>query len=296
MAKKKVSNKKSTQTKRRIVEMLAKRRTILFVCIAVITTMCAAWFAVPVIRQQLDMAAIQREQEGLPDIAVTGAEAGGIAPNLINPHFLRLPESVEPSQNELDAQMREANDSYIGWLKIEGTTIDLPVVRGRDNVRFLNTTFGGATNSIGAIFADYRNVGEYVPHIIIYGHNAEDTDGNRLMFGGLHYFLDDEYRAAHPTITLMTNDTLAEFEVFAARFTDTTDPAYYLEFSAKGSFQAFLERINAPPDATQIITLSTCVGVGNDDRRMIVQGALSRIVPIIGADYGENGWTIRVQE
>lgn len=30
---------------------------------------------------------------------------------------------------------------------------------------------------------DYRCVGDYVPNIIIYGHEVADLDGNRLMFG-----------------------------------------------------------------------------------------------------------------
>jgi sortase B len=169
--------------------------------------------------------------------------------------------------------MREINSDYVGLLKIDGTTINYPVVRGNDNVKYLNTTFGGDKNIVGAIFMDYRCVGDNVPHFIIYGHEVDDLDGTKLMFGGLCSFLDEQYLAEHSEIMLMENNKLSVFEIFSARVTDINDSAYYLDLNAQGSFQSFAERNGAPPDAEQIITLSTCVGADND-RRMIVQGVL----------------------
>jgi sortase B len=117
---------------------------------------------------------------------------------------------------------------------------------------------------------DYRCAGEYVPHIIIYGHNTRYGD----MFRELHRFLDEQFLAEYPIITLKVNDRTVEYEIFSARKTDIYDPAYHLDFSAPGSFRAFAERNGAPPNAAQIITLSTCVSGNNDDERVIVQGAL----------------------
>ena len=88
------------------------------------------------------------------------------------------------------------------------------------------------------------------------------------MFGELKNYLNEQYRAEHPVIMFLENDSLYEFEVFSAILTDIHDPAYQLDFTAPGSFEGFLERTGAPPDAEQVITLSTCVGADND-RRMI---------------------------
>lgn len=92
----------------------------------------------------------------------------------------------------------------------------------------------------------------------------------------------------------MANDRMHEFEIFAARQTNIHDPAYQLDFTAEGAFAAFLERNNAPPNATQILTLSTCIGT-NNDLRMIVQGTLIRSISVT-TEYNENGWTIAVPE
>jgi len=184
--------------------------------------------------------------------------------------FMENLEPNTPSVSAFDAAMRQINPDFICWIRIDGINVDHPVVRGNDNEKYLHVSFAGEENILGTLFMDYRNVGEFVPHIIIYGHNGRDGD----MFGELWKFLDDEFLAAHNIITIIVGDRIIEYEIFSARITDIHDPAYHLDFSAPGSFGAFLERNNAPPDATQILTLSTCFGGEGGDERVIVQGAL----------------------
>ncbi|MCL2407881.1 MAG: class B sortase [Defluviitaleaceae bacterium] len=241
-------------------QTINKRKQRLIICLAILSTVCAAVCAFIVVPHIMDLSAIRREQASLPDFS------------------------------PFHAYWLEANPDYVGWLQINGTNINFPVVRGDDNVRYLTTSFRGEENSFGAIFMDYRSsIG--LPHVIIYGHQARTVTNDWLMFGSLHEFLDEQFLASHPTIHFITNNLLYEFKIFSARLTDIHDPAYQLNFNAPGSFIAFLERNDAPLDAEQIITLSTCVGT-NNDRRMIVQGALQRVIPV-NTEYDENGgWRI----
>jgi sortase B len=224
----------------------------------------AAVLAFTVIPHVRDLRAFQREQASLPNIS------------------------------PFDAYWQEANPHYVGWLRIDGTIVDFPVVRGTDNVRYLTTTFRGEENIVGAIFMDYRNT-PTDRHIIIYGHEARTETGEPLMFGGLYRFTDPAHIAAHPTIVFMENDIMHEFLIFAARQTNIHDPAYQLDFTEEGAFAAFLERNNAPPSATQILTLSTCIGT-NNDYRLLVQGVLIRST-LVTTEYSETGgWTIIMPE
>jgi len=168
----------------------------------------------------------------------------------------------------LDLEMLQINPDYIGWLRIDGTNIDYPVVRGTDNDKYLNTSFSGEDSKAGAIFMDYRNFGDPIPHIIIYGHNLQQGG----MFTDLRSFLFEQFLNEHNIITLIINDEIMEFEIFSARLTDIEDPAYYLDFSEPRNFPRFADKIEAPLQATQIITLSTCTRGGSDDRRIVVQG------------------------
>ena len=236
------------------------RRQKIIVGIAAITTLCTVLLAFKVIPYLSDLRAFQREQVSL----------AGLSP--------------------FDLEQLEINPDYVGRLRIDGTSINFPVVRGSDNEKYLTTTFRGDENRLGAIFMDYRCVNNDVPHIIIYGHQISDESYSGFGFGELQYFTDKQYLAERPLIVFMSNDSVSEFEIFSARRTDTSDPAYQLDFSEPDSWAAFLKRTGAPPDAEQIITLSTCIGVDND-KRMIVQGTLKRVVQV-KTEQGENGWRV----
>ena len=86
------------------------------------------------------------------------------------------------------------------------------------------------------------------------------------------------------------NENISEFEIFSARMSDINDPAYHIDFSAPDSFEIFLKRNNTPTDTKKIITLTICVGA-NNDKRMIVQGALRSVVPV-SIGHSETGWSI----
>ena len=178
--------------------------------------------------------------------------------------------SDRPQIRDFDAKMREINPDFICWIRIDGTPIDYPVVRGRDNIEYLDRSFFGEKNLFGTLFMDYRNVGDFVPHIIIYGHMSRYGD----KFGGLLNFLYEDFLERYNTITLIVGDRTVEYEIFSVRITDIHDPAYFLDFRAPGSFAEFLERIGAPSESEQILTLSTCLSAGDDDGRILVQAAL----------------------
>jgi len=181
------------------------------------------------------------------------------------------------SLGALDEEMRQINPDYVGWIRIDGTDIDYPVVRGEDNEKYLKTSFYGETSITGTVFMDYRitgdllsyRVGEAIPHIIIFGHNLQQGG----IFSDLRWLLNEEFLEENNIITLIVNGQTIEFEIFSARHTDIHDPAYFLDFDSPRSFPHFADRVDAPLVATQIITLSTCAnGLGSKDKRIVVQG------------------------
>ena len=166
-------------------------------------------------------------------------------------------------------ELAAVNPDFIGWLYIEGTKMDYPVVRGADNTKYLNTTFSGERNQNGAIFMDYRCADGFTPHLIIYGHNADRGE----MFSGLLKYLEEPYVSENPIIVVSIGGVETEYAIFAARKTDVFDPAYQLGFNGAEDFGAYAEKCGAPGEAVGIITLSTCVNGPNQRERVIVQGA-----------------------
>ena len=255
------------------------KKTFIIVLLAIAVTIATVIVTVVFIANFLDLNAFRQRQATLQESADF---------NFAELYMSNLPAPVHspggdvPAESAFDAQMREINPDYVCWIRIEGTVVDYPVVRGEDNEKYLNMSFHGDKNALGSLFMDYRcaagtidgdaSAGGYVPHIIIYGHNAKSGD----LFGNLWRLLDGDYLAEHPKIALIAGGRIVEYEIFSVRESDITDAAYNVDFSAPNALRDFAESCGAPPDTLQIVTLSTCVSAGDDDARVIVQGALAQ--------------------
>ena len=98
-------------------------------------------------------------------------------------------------------KMYETNSDLIGWIVIDGTDINYPVVQSKVYQEFyLDHNFDGEEEDSGSIFADARNDVLFPDdNIIIYGHNMK----NGSMFGTLQYYLDKSYYNQHSKIYLI---------------------------------------------------------------------------------------------
>ena len=104
--------------------------------------------------------------------------------------YVKLPEEPEaPSSSPADdetesggrewpavdfASLQKINPDIVGWIYIEGTQINYPVVQGNDNQYYLKHLFSGEWNGSGCIFLDSRNRADFSDrHSIIYGHHMK---------------------------------------------------------------------------------------------------------------------------
>lgn len=99
-------------------------------------------------------------------------------------------------------KLYEINNDMIGWLSIEGTGIDYPVVSAakRSESHYKRRTFSGIYGSYGTPYIkhEYGLNSAYPLNLAIFGNNTED--GN--MFSDIEKYLDIEYYKAHPIITM----------------------------------------------------------------------------------------------
>jgi len=236
--------------------------TVLLIATAVIGTISVV-FILHFLSDSNEYRAARAENDSLREIAA-------VAENEI-PLGSELPsesgEYTVARLSALDIEMLQINPDYVCWIKIDGTRIDHPVVRGQNNDTYINTSFYGEPNSLGSLFMDFRNRGDNLSNILIYGHNSVQGE----MFGDLHLFLNESFLSENRIITLTVNGNTFEYEIFSVRQTDVFDPAYTMYFFSMNDFYNFAFDIDAPVHATKIITLSTCVTGGGNDDRLIVQ-------------------------
>lgn len=174
--------------------------------------------------------------------------------------------------------LTEINEDFVGWIRIPDTTVNYPIVQGRDNKYYLRRLFTKEWNNSGCLFLDYRVNRDFSSrHSVIYGHHMQ----NDTMFSCLTNYSDQAYYDAHPTIYLVTPTENLEISVFSGYVSVTDLDPWQLTFSSDDEFQRWLdttvsrsrfESSFTPTVEDRIITLSTC-SYEYSDARFILIGA-----------------------
>lgn len=103
------------------------------------------------------------------------------------------------------------NPDLFGWIKIEDTKIDYPVMHTPETPeKYLRTNFEGKYSQIGLPFAEEECTKDS-DNIVIYAHNMKDGS----MFRSLFKYEDKDYWEEHPVIKFDTIYEEKEYEVMS---------------------------------------------------------------------------------
>lgn len=177
--------------------------------------------------------------------------------------------------------LAEINPDIVGWITIEDTEINYPIVQGGDNQYYLKHLFSGEYNSSGCIFLDSRVSADFADrHSLLYGHHMK----NGTMFSGLDKYKKQEYYDAHSIGLLMTPGGNYEVKFFAGYVASVDNMAWDVVFGSDAEFEAWLEssrerscfESDVPVAVTdRILTLSTC-SYEFDNARFVLLGVLQK--------------------
>ena len=220
-----------------------------------------------------------------PEDARSMPEAEGrvfyIDGQLYEEEMFELPDNITLPVVDFDA-LREINPNVVGWIWLEGTPINYPVVHWEDNYRYLTHLFNGQWNPSGAIFVDTFNSPGFVdPHTIIYGHHMNDGS----MFAALERYNSQAFFDDNPYIFLLTPERNYVIKPFAGYLADVQMASWELEFDGLADLEDWIEYSRSKSDFIsdvevrgmhRIITLSTC-SMAFYDARYVVAG---RSIPI----------------
>jgi len=180
------------------------------------------------------------------------------------------------------AKLKQENKDTIGWIQVNGTNINYPIVQSNNNDYYLNHDFLKKYNGGGWIFMDYRNdINNLTTNNIIYGHRRY----NASMFGSLKNVLNKDWlnNTENHIIKISTDKYNYLFQVFSVY--SVPNESYYIqtEFESDNLHTEFLNTIikrsihnfNTEVNLnTKILTLSTCHG---DSDRLVVQAKLIKM-------------------
>ena len=168
------------------------------------------------------------------------------------------------------------NQDIKGWITVPNTSVNYPIVQGRDNVYYLHHNFNKEANDGGAIFIACENKNPFEDqNTVIHGHHMKDGS----MFATLNEFKDIDFFKANKYIYISTKDKVRKYEIFSMYVEKASVNPYEISFSSDEEYLKYLKALSgksiygtdiedfSPDD--KILTLSTCTYEVNDGRLLI---------------------------
>ena len=188
--------------------------------------------------------------------------------------------SVQPTSRNLYLE----NSDMVGWVQIEGTSIDYPVMQTpADPNYYLKHDFEKNYTDYGCPFMQ-ADCDALAPsdNLIIYGHNMKDGS----MFADLAKYRSKDFWQTHKTVWFDTELSSSAYEIFAVIHTtvqaDTTDAFPFYRFVDAATPEEFADYVSAckaralydtgisAEYGDKLLTLSTCDNITDNGRLLVI--------------------------
>lgn len=181
-------------------------------------------------------------------------------------------------------ELQKENEEIIGWLEIEGTNINYPVLQSKDNDYYLIHNYKKEKSSTGSLFLDKDfDLVNGSSNYLIYGHRNKQG----LMFEDLIKYAKEDFYKEHTKIRFTTNKEDSIYEIISVFYSRVYYKSeqnvfrYYYFVNAENE-EAYNEFVNNAKKVSiyniettakysdQLLTLSTCEYSQEDGRFVVV--------------------------
>lgn len=257
-----------------------KRRKIVLLLCSAVAVVCLGYFGIYSYYDYRTQSAYQE----LSDLKERPAIGAASSPSAASDPLYTLDGETEPREVlEEYRNLLLKNKKLIGWVKIDGTYIDYPVMQTVDNEYYLDHNMEQEYDKNGTIFMDKDcDVLKPSTNFILYGHHMRSG----RMFGQLDLYKDKSFCEKHPYIsfdTIYEKGTYQVMYVFRSKVYKETEIVfkYYQFIDANGEqeFDSYMQEMDAlslydtgvtAQYGDQLLTLSTCDYRETDGRFVVV--------------------------
>lgn len=181
-------------------------------------------------------------------------------------------------------ELQKENKEIIGWLEIEGTNINYPVLQASDNDYYLTHNYKKEKASTGSIFLDKNfDLINGSSNYLIYGHRNKSG----LMFEDLMKYAKEDFYKEHTKIKFTTNKEDCIYEILSVFYSrvyykSEKNVFRYYYFVNANNEQEYNDFVNNAKKVSlydtgvtakygdQLLTLSTCEYSQEDGRFAVV--------------------------
>lgn len=193
--------------------------------------------------------------------------------------------SSDPQENlsaaEKYAAVYAANEDFVGWIAIEGTRINYPVMQTPEKPNFyLKHGFDRADSRHGVPYVQENCTVGKSDNLVIYGHHMKDGS----MFAGLCDYENEAFYQEHPYLRFDTLSDYGTYEIIAVfktsgdvekgfpfyAFTDAQDAADFAEYVETCKSLALYETGVSAAYGDHLLTLATCEYSQKNGRMVVV--------------------------
>jgi len=182
---------------------------------------------------------------------------------------MKLIEDViieEDNENiiEIDWEnLEKINSDIVGWIKINNTNINYPILKDDNDLKYLKYSFNGKYNSNGSIFTlDNEPFKENKTNI--YGHNMK----NRLMFSDLDKFMKEEFFKENTRFDIYTKEQNYKaiiFSYYSIGVNEEENNIKLLNFNEEIDYYKNISKYKVEDigEIKKIVKISTCSYLNN---------------------------------
>lgn len=179
-------------------------------------------------------------------------------------------------------ELKKINPDVCGWITLDGTNVDYPIVQGENNLEYMDKDVFGNFSLAGSIFLDTRNNNDFTDsYSLVYGHHMS----NHLMFGDLDLYKDKEFFETNRTATLTSETDITKMTVLAVlQIPDSTEEIFnpslwgddltnltkYIQNNAMHIWDDAMKELISNPTSTQAVALATCSEGATGNRTVII--------------------------
>ena len=226
----------------------------------------------------------QSEQSPYPATPAP-AYLDGVPAETLNATLQPTQEEAENPQNSILGKLSELyaqNDELGGWVRIDGTKVNYPVMFTPDNPeKYISLSFIKKYSASGVPFiGEGYTISPRSDNIVLYGHHMRSG----AMFATIVNYQKKQFLQKHPVIYFSTLYEEGEYEIFAAIATDLRSAKKlrcytFVNAADEADFQAFIAGLRAASFyetdvevkyGDDLLTLSTCAYHTNEGRFIIV--------------------------
>ena len=253
-----------------------KRRKLIVALSSLVAVLCFGYFGV----YYFFAARTSMDYEQLSDLKGSDALSETQEKNDFSLHksSVKLPDILDEYKT-----LYSKNKRLIGWLKIDDTNIDYPVMQTENNEYYLDHNFNQEYDKNGSLFLDCDcNVYPRSTNMIIYGHHMKSGS----MFGNLQQYAKESYGEKHSIIefdTIYEKATYQVMYVFRSQVYNEDDVVFkyyqFIEANSEEEFNFYMKEMASMSlydtgvtanFGDSLLTLSTCDSSQTDGRFVVV--------------------------